>query len=168
MKNEFSKRLKELRTSLSLTQSEFASIIGTSQNALSNYEKGERNPSYEIIMAISEQFEVSVDWLLGLSSKKFLGIETYADAFQLLIELCSTKYVDKKSSIIFPIFRSDSLDTLFIASEDPNFHTFFKEFRKIFELHESGTIDDELYQLWIEKELSKYTFALNKLPECFN
>ena len=49
MKNEFSKRLKELRTSLSLTQSEFASIIGTSQNALSNYEKGERNPSYEII-----------------------------------------------------------------------------------------------------------------------
>lgn len=168
MNNSFSSRIKELRTSLKMTQSDFASLIGSAQNALSGYENGDRTPSYELLMSIAENFDISIDWLLGLSDKKFLRIETYSDAFQLLINLCSTKYQSGKSSIIFPTFNDEMSDTYFVASEDPNFHDFFTQYKKMYDLYESGTIDDELYQLWITKELAKYNFPLNKLPSCFN
>ena len=70
MNNNFATRIKGLRLSLKATQNAFAEKIGTTQAALSAYEQGDRMPSVEILTSISAAFDVSVDWLLGLSDIK--------------------------------------------------------------------------------------------------
>lgn len=63
-------RLKELRTSLKLSQSEFATQIGMMQQQYSRYEKGEREPQLKHIRRICKTFNVSADWLLGLENSQ--------------------------------------------------------------------------------------------------
>ena len=60
-------RLKELREQKGLTQAEFANQIGMLQQQYSRYEKGEREPQLKHIRRICRKFNVSADWLLGLS-----------------------------------------------------------------------------------------------------
>lgn len=56
-------RLKALRLKLNLTQSAFASRIGTTQNVVANYEIGRRNPSSSAINNICKEFNVNETWL---------------------------------------------------------------------------------------------------------
>lgn len=56
-------RLKALRLKLNLTQSAFASRIGTTQNVVANYEIGRRNPSSSALNNICKEFNVSETWL---------------------------------------------------------------------------------------------------------
>ena len=56
-------RLKALRLKLNLTQSAFASRIGTTQNVVANYEIGRRNPSSSALNNICKEFNVNETWL---------------------------------------------------------------------------------------------------------
>ena len=56
-------RIRKLRRELDLTQSEFASRIGTTANVLTNYETGRRNPSSSVINNICKTFNVNESWL---------------------------------------------------------------------------------------------------------
>jgi len=62
------KRIKELRTSLKLTQKLFAEKVGCTAATLSAYENGSKSPSLEIVKNIAEKCNVSIDWLVGLSN----------------------------------------------------------------------------------------------------
>lgn len=67
-------RIKKLRKALDLTQAEFASRIGSSQNALTGYETGRRNPSKSVVNNICKEFRVSEAWLRTGSGEMFLEI----------------------------------------------------------------------------------------------
>jgi len=67
MKN-FSKRLTDLRQSKGLTQNELAELVNVSRSALSLYELGKREPDYETLVRLADFFDVSVDYLLGVSN----------------------------------------------------------------------------------------------------
>lgn len=56
-------RIKKLRKALDLTQAEFGEKIGSTQNAIGNYETGHRNPSSSVINNICKTFDVSEKWL---------------------------------------------------------------------------------------------------------
>lgn len=56
-------RIKKLRKALDLTQREFGEQIGSTQNAIGNYETGHRNPSSSVINNICKTFNVSEVWL---------------------------------------------------------------------------------------------------------
>lgn len=56
-------RIKELRKTLSLNQSDFASRIGSVQNTITGYETGRREPSNQVITLICREFNVSETWL---------------------------------------------------------------------------------------------------------
>ena len=56
-------RIKKLRKALDLTQQEFGEQIGSTQNAIGNYETGHRNPSSSVINNICKTFNVSEVWL---------------------------------------------------------------------------------------------------------
>ena len=58
-------RLKELRKKKGLTQAQFGALWNAPQNTVSNWENGNREISNELLMAFSEYFGVSVDYLLG-------------------------------------------------------------------------------------------------------
>ena len=59
-------RLKELRTGRHLTQQQLADKIGVAKNTVSVYENGIRRPSYEVLEAISDYFNVDVSYILGI------------------------------------------------------------------------------------------------------
>lgn len=63
-------RIKELRMSQKITQSEFAMRLGVTKSAISSYENGSRLPSYDILIKISRIFKVSTDYLLGCVDEK--------------------------------------------------------------------------------------------------
>ena len=63
----FKERLRELRTSRHLSQSELAARIGMSKSAISMYEVGSREPSYETLELFADYFKVDMNYLLGRS-----------------------------------------------------------------------------------------------------
>lgn len=56
-------RIKELRKSLGLNQTEFAKRLGIAPNTISSYEGGTIVPSNSIIKSICREFHVSETWL---------------------------------------------------------------------------------------------------------
>ena len=66
-------RLKALRLKLNLTQSAFASRIGTTQNVVANYEIGRRNPSSSALNNICKEFNVNETWLRTGEGEMFVS-----------------------------------------------------------------------------------------------
>lgn len=60
-------RLKSLREEKKLTQTDLAINFNISDSAINRYEKGLRNPDYDLLAKLSSFFNVSVDYLLGIS-----------------------------------------------------------------------------------------------------
>lgn len=63
-------KIKDLREDNDLTQKDIANILNISQRAYSHYENGTRNLPVEILIQLSKFYNVSTDYLLGLSAKK--------------------------------------------------------------------------------------------------
>lgn len=57
-------RLKEIRKSKGISQLKLALDLNTSQNTISRYETGEREPGINELIKIADYFNVSVDYLL--------------------------------------------------------------------------------------------------------
>lgn len=58
-------RLKELRKKKGISQLRLATELNTTQNTISRYETGEREPGIEELIIIADYFNVSVDYLIG-------------------------------------------------------------------------------------------------------
>ena len=72
---KYSNRVRELRLAKSLSQEQLAEKIGLTKQAISQYERGERNPSMTVLDALCDFFNVSSDYLLGKDSVtlRFVG-----------------------------------------------------------------------------------------------
>ena len=57
-------RLKELRKAKGISQLKLALDLNTTQNTISRYETGEREPSINELIKIADYFNVSIDYLL--------------------------------------------------------------------------------------------------------
>lgn len=66
----FGERLKSLRKAHNLNQTELGNMLGLSASSIGMYEQGRRDPDSENLVKLSEYFDVTVDYLLGLSSDK--------------------------------------------------------------------------------------------------
>lgn len=60
------KKLRELRVEKGVLQKDVAKAIGVSVSAYGNYEQGNREPSYEVLIALCKYYQVTSDYLLGL------------------------------------------------------------------------------------------------------
>lgn len=67
MKLLLSQRLKELRKSENMSQVALAKLIGVAQSNVSDWENDVSRPEYENLIKIAKIFDVSTDYLLGLS-----------------------------------------------------------------------------------------------------
>lgn len=68
--NILPKRLVELRKEIGKSQYQVSVETGLSQNAISYWETGERDPSSKVIIEFSRYYGVTSDYLLGLSDKR--------------------------------------------------------------------------------------------------
>jgi transcriptional regulator with XRE-family HTH domain len=72
----FDERLKELRLSRHLTQRQIFSAIELSERNYQSLEYGKIKPSYDTLLKLCRYFNVSSDWLLGLSEDKTIHSPT--------------------------------------------------------------------------------------------
>lgn len=69
-KNSLGERLKEARESKNLTRRKVCDDLNISESGLYMYETGRRNVSTEMLQTFARYYEISTDYLLGLSAKK--------------------------------------------------------------------------------------------------
>lgn len=62
----FSERLGQLRREKGLTQLELAKVLNTTQRRISYMEAGKVEPDLSTLVALSNYFEVSTDYLIGI------------------------------------------------------------------------------------------------------
>lgn len=61
-------KIKELRKNSKITQAELSDSINIGQSTLANFENGKRTIPVDIIIELARYFNVSADYLLGLSN----------------------------------------------------------------------------------------------------
>ena len=67
---DMTKKLRELRMDMELTQGQVAKRIGVTSSIVSAYENGIRQPSFESLIKLAYLYGVSSDYLLGISDRK--------------------------------------------------------------------------------------------------
>lgn len=168
MENKISSRIKELRTSLGMTQTTFAESIGTSQNALSGYENSDRIPSYDILISIATKYNVSLDWLCGLSDKSPSAsvVSTYSDVIALLTAIADNSTLNLEIAYDAPSdfdgFYENAPLLGSIRFDDSKITAFLHEWQDMLRLLKNGTIKESLYKLWLKDQLEKYDEPITK------
>ena len=91
-------RLKELRIGKGLLQRDIAEVLNCSTPVYCRYEKGEREPQFDIIKKLADFYGVTVDYILGrddppaLAEKETAPADKMAEAKQLLEGLNDEQY----------------------------------------------------------------------------
>jgi len=109
----FNLRLKQLRQRHKLTQSELADILGLKPTAISNYESKRNEPSFDKLIALSNYFDVSCDYLLGISDAYLpVGGEVLdkdiVDFFNLYQQLNQESALELKSYVEYLIYKQEN------------------------------------------------------------
>lgn len=106
------RRIKELRGNCGITQEELGKIIGVSTSMVGMYETEARNPSYEVLLRISEHFNVSTDYILGKTSFKYSEDEEIRN-IDMLIDTITMSQNDE-----IKILSKDILELLHLTTYD--------------------------------------------------
>jgi len=67
--------IKSLRLSYNLSQVELASALGVSKQCISNWENDYIQPSVEMLIKIAKYFNVTTDYLLGLTGDNTVNMD---------------------------------------------------------------------------------------------
>ena len=160
----FGERLKELRGFFEFTQAEIAEIMGVVPTTIIAYEKNQKNPSIDVALRVAEHFNISLDWLCGFTDTMTRIIPmTYADIFKKIIEIMDSKidYCEIGEFALNLNYPDDDglLDpdekTQAIGFRDWKIQVFLKEYDKMHTLYKKGTIDNDLFNIWINKKLQQ-------------
>ena len=109
-------RLKEIRQEKKLSQTDIAKALGVTRQAISLYEKGDREPKLETWQKLADFFNVPVDYLLGISKdRSTLTIDDLnpeeQDAYERITDLLSQEYPQTR-----PEFNWSKIGQLLINS----------------------------------------------------
>ena len=95
----FSTRLKQLRQHMNLRQEQVAKLIGVNKSAISSYENGARQPSFEILLRLANLYRVSTDYLLGQTNSRSVDLTGLTEEeASMICELVAS--MSKKNEII--------------------------------------------------------------------
>ena len=182
--NTFSERLIETRRSKNLTQAQLAKLSGVTAATISAYESTDNkkgcNPSLDNALKLAEALDISLDWLCGSIVNKD-KIDT-VDFLKMLVKLnessrVSVDVVDiEDTDIMGKVFNAYNLfsedehwnnaqycesnnippawDLPLVGFENCHISKFLTEWQKMKSLYDSGTIDESLYKLWLDKQFS--------------
>lgn len=178
----FADRLKEARTAAGLTQAELCKRAGVTAATISAYESADgskgKNPSLDNALKLAQALNVSLDWLCGFNVKHtappivgFLKLlveldKTIAISFDEVDLLhvrdnCTLKNAlaelsddDLQVNRDYCKSRGEEITYFVYAAVFHNYHIqhFIEEWQKMRSLYKSNTIDEDLYNLWLDKQ----------------
>lgn len=177
----FSERLKESRKANNLTQAELCKLSGVTSATISAYESTDDkkgcNPSLDNAIKLANALNVSLDWLCGTTSNKS-KIEI-TDFLKVLVKLRESvdlaidtvDLANEETLKLFPNANkvlSDDIDDRsidymnsgkhfkyycdFVTFNNWHIDKFLYEWQKMYDLYSSETIDENLYNLWLDKQ----------------
>ena len=141
-------RIRELRGDMS--QEEFAGYINSSQANMSRlFSKGQA--SYSTLIAIAQKYDVSLDWLLGLSKKRKPDGRippnemTYADIISIAIYLYDIGAIEEGW------YSNEERAPQYIEINDP-------VFRYLVESHfQAQSVDKAMREIWLQQQLDLFS-----------
>lgn len=151
----FGERLKQLRTSLNMSQRDFAEKIGVTASALSTYEKGQKNPSILVAINIAAAFNVSLDWLCGRKKQSNKFQPDYYIPFDLPAALSGLMYLIHYNLLSLPHTEEQeeygliSADILEVS--DGSLEEFIHDTEQLKDLHANGAISEESLRICLEE-----------------
>ena len=147
-------RLKALRLKLNLTQSAFASRIGTTQNVVANYEIGRRNPSSSALNNICKEFNVSETWLRTGEGEMFVS----RDRSEAIAQEVSRLMADHPDS-----FR-ERLVSLLIRLDEKQWEVLEQYARQLVDAHDREPTIDERVEAYRQELLAEEKGAAASSP----
>ena len=103
-------RIKQLRTLLKISQTEFGKRINLSQNYIWMMEKGDRKPSDRTIVDICREFGVSEQWLRYGTGEMFPPRTRAQEIADFAADLLSDEPESTRSVVISYLMRWDADD----------------------------------------------------------
>lgn len=61
-------RLRDLREDHDLTQDQLVKILKMHKTTYTNYEQGKREPPFELIIKLAKLYDVSIDYIAGITN----------------------------------------------------------------------------------------------------
>lgn len=183
----FAQRLREARTLSGTTQAKLSEKSGVTPATISAYENsnGEKgkNPSLDNAVKLAEALNVSLDWLCGLSStNKRVKISDFVKQLislsdklpieidEILVEDCETslpkafKKISENPNEYSLKTKNNRHKISTITIADSDIQTFLKDWLKIKNLYINDTIDENLYNLWLEQQFRNMDLKQMELP----
>ena len=74
-----SERIRTLRKSKSISQAKLAEHLGLTKGAVNSWESDSTQPTLIYIMKLAKYFNVSSDYLLGLTNQKMINVDGLTD-----------------------------------------------------------------------------------------
>lgn len=167
LQESISANIKEALTKIGKNQAWLARETGVKPQNISAYIRGISIPDLSTICRIADKLGVSIDWICGRnveaedSEKK----KTFGDIAREILYMGNMSEVffstGTRTERKFVTFNGDYPEYEDIEVEYPVIEfqsgvmcSFIKDWQKIRSLRNSNIIDEELYQLWVDKHIS--------------
>lgn len=95
MKYELAQNIKKLRLQKQLTQTQLAKKLGVVVSTIASYENQDRMPSIDMLVKLSWEFNVSVEYLLGISKNRTIDVSDLTDSQIAALNLTAEEFRKK-------------------------------------------------------------------------
>lgn len=107
-------RIKAIRKSKNLTQTEFGARIGIKGNTITGYETGIRTPSDAVIVSICREFNVSETWLRTGEGEMFIPTKRDDEIAEFVGRIMAGEEDNFKRRFVAMLARLDESEWEFI------------------------------------------------------
>ncbi len=94
---DFGLKIRELRESRHMSQETLGKRIGRSKPVISSYENNIKTPPLDVLIKISNEFNVSLDYLVGKEKAEALYTNGLNDSQIELLKIIIEEFQDKNS-----------------------------------------------------------------------
>lgn len=117
-------RIRQLRVKNKLTAKDLSRVFGISESSVSLYESGKRTPNIDLIIKLSNYFNVSTDYLLGITdipipycNQDNIDLAKYIEKILYALDnndvfLFEGKIMDNKFKILYKKALLNFMDTI--------------------------------------------------------
>lgn len=147
-KETFGQRLSRIRKEKGFTQNEIADKVGVTSQAVSKWENDLASPDIDILLKLSEIFDISIDELLGKETKKTVLNDkpSKKDIDKMIFKIIVTSADGDKVNVNLPLalvkalMDKDSGKINIVSSKNDALQNV--DFREILSLVEQGVIGE--------------------------